>query len=109
MPDSAHGILDRWEEAGLVDCQERREPVAEVVTCEDPDSGDLTVGLTETGVDTVRSTAETSSGPWIVGDGYVVITYDDDVDRTRKLRDALGAGEVYGVDAAGAPEVIADS
>lgn len=106
VPDTANGFLDLWEAGGLVSCTERREPVPDVVTCEDEDSGDLTVGLTETGEDTVRSTAATTDGPWIVGDGFVVITYDEDVDRARQLRDLLGSGQIYTVDEDGEPEAI---
>lgn len=107
VPDSANGILDLWEAEGLVTCTERREPVPDVVTCED-DEGDVTVGLTETGVDTVRSTSATSDGPWIVGDTFVVITYDRDRDRARALRDHLGHGDVYTVDDDGEPAALPD-
>lgn len=106
VPDSAEGIIELVEDAGLVDCSERRTPVPDVITCEDEEAGDITVGLTTTAEDTVRSTAATSDGPWIAGDSFVVITYDGDVDRARAIRDAIGTGEVLTVDGAGEPEPI---
>ncbi|HUG85768.1 MAG TPA: hypothetical protein VMM13_14480 [Euzebya sp.] len=108
VPDTANGILDLWEADGLVTCTERREPVPDVVTCEDAEGGDLTVGLTETGLDTVRSTAATTDGPWIVGDTFVVITYDEDPARVRALRDLLGSGQLYSVDEDDEPRVLPD-
>jgi hypothetical protein len=72
-----------------------------VVTCVD-DAGDLTVGIVPDGVQTVRRTAGEAAGPWVVGDDFVVITYDGDEDRGRQVAEALG-GELYSVDGDGEP------
>lgn len=106
VPDTANGIVDLVEAAGLIDCRERREPVPDVVTCEDDDAGDLTVGLTDTPLDTITATADSAGGPWIAGDGFVVISYDDDVDRLRAVRDAIGDGEVYTTTEDGTPDPV---
>lgn len=104
VPDTANGIIDMVEAADLIECRERREPVPDVVTCEDDDAGDLTVGLTDTPLDTIAATADSAGGPWIAGDGFVVISYDDDVERLREVRDAIGDGEVYTTTVDGTPE-----
>jgi hypothetical protein len=101
-PPTAHGVLDALEDAGVATCTARREPVAEVLTCEDA-GGDLTVGVVEDPVGRVRATAEGVEGPWVVGDGVVVITYDGDRDRARAIADVLGGGDLYDVDEDGEP------
>lgn len=94
------------EDAGLIECRERREPVPDVVTCEDDDAGDLTVGLTDTPLDTIAATADSAGGPWIAGGGFVVISYDGDVERVQAVRDAIGDGVVHATTGAGVPEPI---
>ena len=114
-PESANGLLDELETAGLVVCVDRREPLPDIVTCvgpvdapspedaetvEDVDadevasSADLTVGLTADPAGALRGT-RTGGGPWIVGDDWIVIAYDGDLDRLREIRDTIGHGDLY--------------
>lgn len=94
-PGSAAALLDDLEDAGAAVCTERREPVPDVMTCVDPVNGDLTVGLTDDPAGALRRTRATAGGPWVVGRNWVVISYDDDLDRLREIRDLIGHGELY--------------
>ncbi len=106
VPETAAGIMDVLEDAGMVTCRERREPVPDVVTCEDDEAGDVTVGITDTPLVTISSTSESAAGPWIAADTFVLITYDDDLPRVQSLRDAIGTGDIYRVTDDGTPEVV---
>ena len=101
--ETAAEILDDFEAEGLADCSERREPVPDLITCEDEENGDLTVMFTDTEEQSVQTSSGQSDGPWIVGSGFIVVSYDDDPFRVGELRDHLGTGELYGVDEDGAP------
>lgn len=107
-PESADAVLQTFTDAGLADCTEQREPFPGVLTCEDEDQGDLTISLTDTELDSVRATSANAAGPWIVGTGFIVITYDDDVGRAQDLLDTLDDGELYVVDDDGEPLPLAD-
>ncbi len=106
VPQTANGIVDVLEDAAVVTCRERREPVPDVVTCEDDDAGDVTVGITDTPLVTVEATSRSAPGPWVVGDTYVVITFEDDVAHAQAVRDAIGSGELYTVDDEGSARVL---
>ena|GEM_PF-5545939 len=94
-----------------MECVERRNPLPDIVTCvgatepvspdDDADessgvdsSPDLTVGLTADPAGALRGT-RTGGGPWIVGDDWIVIAYDNDLERLTEIRDAIGHGDLY--------------
>lgn len=93
-PASPEALLDELEEAGVLTCRERRSPAEGIATCES-DDGDLTVGLTGDPAGAIRSTRESAGGPWIVGGDWIVISYDNDLDRLREIRDTIGHGDLY--------------
>ncbi len=94
-----------------MECVERRNPLPDIVTCVGPtepvspdadadvssgvdSSPDLTVGLTADPAGALRGT-RTGGGPWIVGDDWIVIAYDNDLERLTEIRDAIGHGDLY--------------
>ncbi|MEE8602230.1 hypothetical protein [Euzebya tangerina] len=101
--ETAAAILDQFEEEGLVACRERREPLPDLITCEDDEDGDITVVFTDTEEDSIRSSSNQTDGPWILGSGFIVVSYDNDPARLAQLRDVLGTGDLVGVDDDGNP------
>lgn len=93
-PASGQQILDDLTAAALVDCVQTRSPVPDVITCvsENGDE-DVTVALTDDGP--ARMVTVAGDGPHLVGDTWVVLTFDGDETRVDRFREALGGGVVY--------------
>lgn len=100
-PASPDAVLDDLEARGAVTCTDRVAMSPRIVTCAvDGSSGqpaqgaDLTVGLTDDPATALRTTRG-PGGPWIVGEDWIVIAHDDDLERMRAVRDAIGHGDLY--------------
>lgn len=90
-PAGAEDIVTKLVSANLLDCDERREPFPEVITCLDP-AGDVTIALTND----AEGLAERldSPGPFLIGPTWIVASFDGDLDLITAFRDTLGAGEI---------------
>lgn len=97
-PRSAQEIIDKVVAADLVDCDEQRSPFPDVITCVDP-AGELTFALTDDGP--ARMATVSGPGPHLAGATWVVLSFDDDLERIEAVRDLLGDGVVYVRDADG--------
>ncbi len=91
-PATAEAIVTELVAANLLECDERREPFPDVISCVDPD-GDVTIGLTDDGA--LMATTLSAPGPDLIGKTWVILTYDDDLSRVEQFRDTLGAGDIF--------------
>lgn len=91
-PATAEQIVTTLVAADLLECDERRDPFPEVISCVDPD-GQVTIALTDDSAEMAQQLD--AEGPFLVGGTWIILSYDGDQARVVSFRETLGGGEVF--------------